>query len=130
MKLIELKALKNDKLLGRLLFELNLRGLKNIYIKTTDNVNIFDIIFSIIEFLDMNRDVFKKLKPDLYDKFIAICIDEVLETIGIDEEIEEEHIEKVIKLLKNNILVQKSTNWLIRKIKNGCSCSKSNQDFV
>ena len=114
MKLLDIKEFKKDELLGRLLTELNLRGLNRVYIKTSDTVNIFDVIFSIIEFLDNNRDVFSKLKPDLYDKFVAICIDEVLEGIGIDEEIEEEHIEKVIKLLKNNILVQKSTNWLIR----------------
>jgi hypothetical protein len=106
MKLTEIKLLKNDELFARLLTELKVKGLNNVYIKRDEEIDYFDVAISIIDFLQDNKEIFKNLTQENYEKLVVICLDEALEEIGIIGEVEEKHIERVLKLLKNNLLVQ------------------------
>ena len=60
MKLTEIKALKQDTAYKRILDELKVKGLKNIYITPTEGINYLDIIVQIVEFLDKNKKVLKR----------------------------------------------------------------------
>jgi len=106
MKLVELKVLKDDTVYKRILDELRLKGLNNVYVAPSENVDILDIILALVEFLDKNKNIVKKLNSDMFENIVVICIDEILESIGLDI-ISEEQIEKIIRLLKNSILIQK-----------------------
>jgi hypothetical protein len=55
MKLIELKALREDKIYKKILDELKIRGLENLYIKKTKTVDYLDIILAVIDFLEINN---------------------------------------------------------------------------
>ena len=112
MKLTEIKLLKDDELFSRLLTELKVKGLNNVYIKRQEEIDYFDVAISIIDFLQDNKEIFKNLTQENYEKLVVICLDEALEEIGIIGEVEEKHIEKVLKLLKNNLLVQEFSGKL------------------
>lgn len=112
MKLTEIKLLKDDELFARLLSELKVKGLNNVYIKKQEDIDYFDIAISIIDFLQDNKEIFKNLSQEDYEKLVVICLDEALEEIGIVDEIEEKHIERILKLLKNNLLVQQFSGKL------------------
>ena len=112
MKLAEIKLLKEDELFARLLSELKVKGLNNVYIKRQEDIDYFDVAISIIDFLQDNKEIFKNLTQDNYEKLVVICLDEALEEIGIVDEVEEKHIERVLKLLKNNMLVQEFSGKL------------------
>ena len=112
MKLTEIKLLKNDELFARLLTELKVKGLNNVYIKRQEEIDYFDVAISIIDFLQDNKEIFKNLTQENYEKLVVICLDEALEEIGIIGEVEEKHIERVLKLLKNNLLVQEFSGKL------------------
>jgi hypothetical protein len=129
MKLVELKVLKNDTVYKRILDELRLKGLKNVYIATSENVDILDIILALVEFLDKNKNIVKKLNSDMFENIVVICIDEILESIGLDI-ISEEQIEKIIKLLKNSILIQKVSKSVMKKFKEWFSCCQSSIEYV
>tara|TARA_B100001093_G_scaffold520462_1_gene616251 strand:- start:7145 stop:7522 length:378 start_codon:yes stop_codon:yes gene_type:complete len=116
MKLIELKILKEDTFYKRILDELKLSGLDNLYIKKTDRVDYLDIIVNVIEFLTSNKNKLKKLTQEQHENIVIIIIDEIFEQIGIQTS--DEQIEKILKLLKNSLLVQKLSSILIKKIKN------------
>ena len=112
MKLTEIKLLKDDELFARLLAELKVKGLNNVYIKRQEEIDYFDVAISIIDFLQDNKEIFKNLTQENYEKLVVICLDEALEEIGIIGEVEEKHIERVLKLLKNNLLVQEFSGKL------------------
>ena len=112
MKLTEIKLLKDDELFARLLSELKVKGLNNVYIKRQEEIDYFDVAISIIDFLQDNKEIFKNLTQENYEKLVVICLDEALEEIGIMGEVEEKHIERVLKLLKNNLLVQEFSGKL------------------
>lgn len=112
MKLTEIKLLKDDELFSRLLTELKVKGLNNVYIKRQEEIDYFDVAISIIDFLQDNKEIFKNLTQENYEKLVVICLDEALEEIGIIGEVEEKHIERVLKLLKNNLLVQEFSGKL------------------
>jgi len=116
MKLIELKILKEDTFYKRILDELKLSGLDNLYIKKTDRVDYVDIIVNVNEFLTSNKNKLKKLTQEQHENIVIIIIDEIFEQIGIQTS--DEQIEKILKLLKNSLLVQKLSSILIKKIKN------------
>jgi transcription initiation factor IIE alpha subunit len=69
----------------------------------------------VINFVQENKKVLKKLTPEQQEDIIVIIIDEMLEKMGI--EVNEEQIEKILLLLKNSLLVQNVINYLIRKTK-------------
>ena len=112
MKIADIKLLKEDELFARLLTELKVKGLNNVYIKKQEDIDYFDITVSIVDFLQDNKEIFKNLTEENYEKLIIICLDEALEEIGIIDEIEEKHIERILKLLKNNLLVQQFSGKL------------------
>ena len=113
MKLSEVKLLKEeDELFRRVLSELKVKGLDKVYVKKSETVDYLDIALSIINFLSENKDIFKDLTQENYEKLVIICLDEALEEVGITTEIEEEHIEKVLQLLKNSLLVQEFSGKL------------------
>ena len=113
MKLTEIKLLKDDELFSRLLTELKVKGLNNVYIKRQEEIDYFDVAISIIDFLQDNKEIFKNLTQENYEKLVVICLDEALEEIGIIGEVEEKHIERVLKLLKNNLLVHEFSGKLL-----------------
>lgn len=115
MKLVDIKELKKDSIYRRILDEIKVKGLNKVYIKTTDQVDYLDLIVNVIEFIDANKSVLKNLKEEQYENLVVIVIDELLEDIGIDAD--EEQIEKILKLLKNSLLVNKVTKLLIDKLK-------------
>lgn len=115
MKLVDIKELKKDSIYRRILDEIKVQGLNKVYIKTTDQVDYLDLIVNVIEFIDANKSVLKNLKEEQYENLVVIVIDELLEDIGIDAD--EEQIEKILKLLKNSLLVNKVTKLLIDKMK-------------
>ena len=131
MKLEDIKALKQDTVYKRILDELKVKGLKDVYIVPTEGINYLDIVVQIVEFLDKNKKVLKKIKPEQYENMVVICVDEMLEGISVD--VDEEQIEKILRLLKNSLLIEKLSKFLLQKIKKlfnkckiKCSCLNYN----
>ena len=127
MKLIELKALKEETIYKRVLNELKVKGLDKLYIKKTETVDYLDIILAVINFLEKNKNILKNFTHEQFENIVVIVIDEILEEMKID--LHEEQIEKIIELLKNSLLVKKVSKYLIDKFKivfNKC-CKDSNQ---
>ena len=115
MKLVELKALKEETVYKRVLDELKVKGLDKLYIKRTDTIDYLDIILAVINFLENNKKVLKNVSDDQFENIVVIVIDEILEEMKID--ITEEQIEKIMELLKNSLLVKKVSKYLIDKFK-------------
>uniref|UniRef100_A0A6C0LEU6 Uncharacterized protein n=1 Tax=viral metagenome TaxID=1070528 RepID=A0A6C0LEU6_9ZZZZ len=115
MKLVELKAIKEETVYKRVLDELKVKGLDKLYIKRTESVDYLDIILEVINFLDKNKTVLKNVTQDQFENIVVIVIDEILEDMKID--ISEEQIEKIMELLKNSLLVKKVSKYLIDKFK-------------
>lgn len=136
MKLVEVKALKENDNYQKIIKELKLKGLDKLYIQKTDTIDYFDIILSVLNFVEYNKKVIKKLNSETLENIVVILVDEILEQSNIN--VTEEQIEKILSLLKNSLLVQKTSKFFIKKakelyilLKNKlCTCSKSNQDFV
>ena len=135
MKLVELKALKEETVYKRVLEELKVKGLDKLYIKRTETVDYLDIILAVINFLEKNKKVLKNVTQDQFENIVVIVIDEILEEMKIDTT--EEQIEKIMELLKNSLLVKKVSKYLIDKFKivynniknfiNNKCCKDSNQ---
>lgn len=135
MKLVELKALKEDTVYKRVLDELKIKGLDKLYIKRTESIDYLDIILAVVNFLEKNKKVLKNVTQDQFENIVVIVIDEILEEMKID--MSEEQIEKMIELLKNSLLVKKVSKYLIDKFKiiysniknfiNNKCCKDSNQ---
>jgi len=117
MKLVELRVLKEDTVYKKVLDKLKLKGLNELELpnKDTETIDYLEIIMKVIDFVQQNKKVLKKLTPEQQEDIIVIIIDEMLEKMGID--VNEEQIEKVLLLLKNSLLVQNVINYLIRKTK-------------
>ena len=115
MKLIELKALKEETVYKKVLKELKVKGLDKLYINRTETVDYLDIILAVINFLEKNKKVLKNVTQDQFENIVVIVIDEILEEMKIDTT--EEQIEKIIELLKNSLLVKKVSKYLIDKFK-------------
>lgn len=135
MKLVELKALKEETVYKRLLNELKIKGLDKLYIKRTESIDYLDIILAVVNFLEKNKKVLKNVTQNQFENIIVIVIYEILEEMEID--MLEEQIEKIIELLKNSLLVKKVSKYLIDKFKiaynniknfiNNKCCKDSNQ---
>lgn len=133
MKLVEIKQLKENDFFKKIITELNVKGLDKIYIKRTELVDYLDIIIAITNFLEVNKNVFKKLNKDNYENLVLIVLVEILENIDIDTD--EEQLEKILILLKNSLLVQKASNFIEKKMKNFYkyfrnNCCNSTNDVV
>lgn len=115
MKLVELKALKEETVYKKVLKELKVKGLDKLYINRTETVDYLDIILAVINFLEKNKKVLKNVTQDQFENIVVIVIDEILEEMKIDTT--EEQIEKIIELLKNSLLVKKVSKYLIDKFK-------------
>jgi len=127
MKLVELKALKEETVYKRVLDELKIKGLDKLYIKRTESIDYLDIILAVVNFLEKNKKVLKNVTQDQFENIVVIVIDEILEEMEID--MSQEQIEKIMELLKNSLLVKKVSKYLIDKFKiafNKC-CKDSNQ---
>jgi len=103
MKVSELKILKEKITYKKILDELKIKGLDKLYIYREHNIDYIDIIFAVIEFLQVNKKVLEKLNEEQYEKqyenIIIIIIDEIFGSININ--ISEEQIGKFISLLRN-----------------------------
>lgn len=133
MKLVEIKQLKQSDLFKKIIKELNVKGLNKIYIKREKNIDYLDIIIAIINFLEQNKNIFRNLNKDNYENLVIIILVELLEEIEI--ETDEEQLNKIITLLKNSLLVQKASNFLLVQIKSlynylriNC-CKKADKDI-
>jgi len=115
MKLVELKALKEETVYKRVLDELKIKGLDKLYIKRTESIDYLDIILAVVNFLEKNKKVLKNVTQDQFENIVVIVIDEILEEMEID--MSEEQIEKIMELLKNSLLVKKVSKYLIDKFK-------------
>ena len=115
MKLVELKALKEETVYKRVLNELKVKGLDKLYIKRTEVVDYLDIILAVINFLENNKKILKNVTQEQFENIVVIVIDEILEEMEIDTS--EEQIEKIMELLKNSLLVKKVSKYLIYHIK-------------
>ena len=135
MKLVELKALKEETVYKRVLDELKIKGLDKLHIKRTESIDYLDIILAVVIFLEKNKNVLKNVTQDQFENIVVIVIDEILEEMEID--MSEEQIEKIMELLKNSLLVKKVSKYLIDKFKiaynniknfiNNKCCKDSNQ---
>jgi len=99
MKVSELKILKEKITYKKILDELKIKGLDKLYIYREHNIDYIDIIFAVIEFLQVNKKVLEKLNEEQYENIIIIIIDEIFGSININ--ISEEQIGKFISLLRN-----------------------------
>ena len=134
MKLVEIKQLKESDLFKKIIAELNVKGLDKIYVKKTKTVDYLDIIIAITNFLEANKNVFKKLNKNNYENLVLIVLVELLEEIDI--ETNEEQLEKIMILLKNSLLVQRASNFVIAQFKvfynyiknNRCNCCNSKKN--
>ena len=66
MKLVEIKQLKESVIFKKIIIELNIKGLDKIYVRKPESIDYIDIIISITNFLEVNKNVFKKLNKDNY----------------------------------------------------------------
>ena len=114
MKLVELKAFREQTLYKKILDELKVKGLDNLYIKKTETIDYLDIILATVDFLEINKNVMRKINNEQFENMVIIVIDEILEQMDIQTT--EEQIEKIIKLLKNSLLVQKASKFLITNL--------------
>jgi len=133
MKLVEIKQLKENDIFKKIIAELNIKGLDKIYVKRTESVNYLDIFIAVTNFLELNKNVFKKLYNYDYENLVLIVLVEILEEIDIDTD--EEQLEKIIILLKNSLLVQKASNFIVEKVKVfykylRTNCCNSTKDIV
>ena len=112
MKISELKILKEETIYKRVLDELKVKGLDKLHFRKEEQIDYLDIILSVIEFLQENKKTLKKLNEEQYENIVVIIVDEILESMNIN--VAEEQIQKVIHLLKNTLLVQKSDIDTIR----------------
>ncbi len=96
-----------------------MKGLENIYIKKTTTIDYIDIIVEVINFLELNKNVFRKLNKKNYENLVLLVIVELLEKIEVV--ISEEQVEKIIILLKNSLLVQKASNIIYKKLISVCN---------
>ena len=85
------------------------------YIKKVELIDYLDIVLAVINFLEENKKILKKVNYDQFENIFIIIIDEILEEININ--ISEEQIEKILQLLKNSLLVKKVSKYLIDKLK-------------
>ena len=115
MKLDQLKILKEQPLYKKVLDELKVKGLDKLYIKRTDTVDNLDIILSVINFIEKNKNILKKFTQEQFENIIVISIYEILEEMKVN--ISEDEIEKIMELLKNSLLVKKVSKYLIYKFK-------------
>lgn len=115
MKLVELKALKEETVYKRVLDQLKVKGLDKLYIKRTKSIDYLDIILAVVNFLEKNKKVLKNVTQNQFENIVVIVIDEILEEMEID--MSEEQIEKIMELLKNSLLVKKVSKYLIDKFK-------------
>jgi hypothetical protein len=115
MRITQIAILKNDTVYKKILDELKIKGLNNVYIQRTDKIDYLDMVVAIIDFLEINKKILKKIKQEQYENIIVLCIYEIFQGIQID--IEEEQIEKVLKLLKNSLLTQKLIKYLFEIFK-------------
>ena len=131
MKISELKILKEETIYKRVLDELKVKGLDKLHFRKEEQIDYLDIILSVIDFLQINKKILKKLNEEQYENIVVIIVDEILESMNIN--VAEEQIQKVIHLLKNTLLVQKFSKYLYKKVKNmlkscGCSTCKSKKN--
>ena len=115
MKLVELKELKEETVYKRVLDELKIKGLDKLHIKRTESIDYLDIILAVVIFLEKNKNVLKNVTQDQFENIVVIVIDEIFEEMKIN--MSEEQIEKIMKLLKNSLLVKKVSKYLIDKFK-------------
>jgi hypothetical protein len=106
IRLTDIKNLKEDQLLGRILNELRIEGLGEVYVQTTDDVDFLDIANSILHFLDLNQLKIGSLNTDQYERLIVICIDEICEHIPLLDGVEEEQITRIVNLLRNTKIIR------------------------
>ena len=130
MRLSEIKALREDELLGRILTELKIQGLGDVYIQTTDDVDFLELGVSVMQFLDSNKHKVGSLSADQYERLIVICLDELFEKIPILEGVEEEQIARLISLLRNTQVVHTFVERAFRRLLT-CGCkSRINNCFL
>ena len=130
MKLVEVKALKENDNYQKIIKELKLKGLDKLYIQKIDTIDYFDIILSVLNFVEYNKKTIKKLNSETLENIVIILIDEILEQSEIN--VSEDQIEKILSLLKNSLLVKKTSKFVLRKAKELyillkrklCTCSK------
>ena len=111
MKFVELKLLKENTIYKKVLDELNLKGLDKLYIKKQEQIDYLDIILAVIEFLEINKKFLKKVN---YENIVLIIINEIFEEMNID--ISEEQLDKIIKLLKSSILIEKLSVYIWKQL--------------
>jgi len=135
MKISELKILKEKTVYKRILDELKVKGLDKLYIRREEQIDYLDIILSVIEFLHLNKKTLKKLNEEQHEHIIVIIVDEIFESLNIN--VSEEQIEKILRLLKNTLLIQKLNKYIYAKINitfkllRGIFCkSKKNVDVI
>jgi len=134
MKLIEIKALKENDNYIKIIKELKVKGLDKLYIQDNDTIDYFDIILGVLNFVECNKKIINRLNSETVENIVIILIDEILEQSEI--KVSEEQIEKVIQLLKNSLLVQKSSRFVFKKVKKAYIFLKNklwnckNPDFV
>ena len=124
MKIIKLKILKEETVYKKVLDELKVKGLDKLYIRKEEQIDYLDIIISVIDFLQLNKKTLKKLNEEQHENIIVIVVDEILESMNIN--VSEEQIEKVIQLLKNTLLIQKLSKYILSKIKKIINSCKIN----
>lgn len=114
MKLVQIRELKEETIYKKILNELKVKGIKNLYIKKYKSVDYLDIVISIIDFLEDNKKILKNITRKQFENIVIIIIDEILEE-EFNIIISEEQVEKILKLLKNSLLVKKASKYLIGK---------------
>ena len=133
MNLVAVRNLKEDTFYKKIISELKIKGIDKLYIKKSESVDYFDIIISVITFVESNKNIIKKIKSEQLENIILILIDEVLEESNI--KLSDDQIDKILQLLKNSLLIKKTTTFiyknlvsLINKIKLKCKCT--NPDYI
>jgi len=111
MKLVELKLLKENTIYKKVIDELKLKGLDKLYIKKQEQIDYLDIILAVIEFLELNKKFLKRVN---YENIVLIIINEIFEEMSID--ISEDQLDKIIKLLKSSILIEKLSIYIWKQL--------------
>ena len=74
MKLVELRVLKEDTVYKKVLDKLKLKGLNELELpsKDAETIDYLEIIMKVVDFVQKNKKVLKKLTPEQQEDIIVI----------------------------------------------------------
>jgi len=105
-----IEEIKKDITLLNVIDKLKLKGLNDIYIIENNSIDYLDTTLAILDFLVINKEVYKNLEEYKYEHLILLCLNYIIEKENL--KLDNFQLNKILKLLKNNYLTNSpNTIW-------------------